>query len=175
MHEGFPFRRVKSQDLRAEKLTERVFAGVRRSDAKNCGGSMHERTRHDVFSSGSVKQPSGVWPAPRRGKSPSLACCHRLGSPCSRKESKTAGRSRPTSNRRFASGRRPEWLRPREVSPTRIWESRSRRLSARRLAARAPTGVNSSRCTTTGRFFKPRPTSCPRSTSTSSERCRTRG
>jgi len=29
----------------------------------------------------------------------------------------TAGRSRLTSNRRFASGRRPGWLRPREVSP----------------------------------------------------------
>jgi hypothetical protein len=27
------------------------------------------------------------------------------------------GRSRPTSDRRFASGRRPGWLRPREVSP----------------------------------------------------------
>jgi hypothetical protein len=29
----------------------------------------------------------------------------------------TAGRSRLTSNRRFASGRRPGWLRPREDSP----------------------------------------------------------
>lgn len=51
---------------------------------------MHERTFHDVFSSGSVKQPPGIWPTPRRGKSPSLACCHRRGSPFSRKESKTA-------------------------------------------------------------------------------------
>jgi len=32
----------------------------------------------------------------------------------------TAGRSRPTSNRRFASGRRPGWLRPRKAEPPPI-------------------------------------------------------
>ena len=34
----------------------------------------------------------------------------------------TAGRSRLTSNRRFASGRRPGWLRPREVRFSHIRE-----------------------------------------------------
>jgi hypothetical protein len=35
-----------------------------------------------------------------------------------------AGRSRPTSNRRFASGRRPGWLRPREAEPPPISPAR---------------------------------------------------
>jgi hypothetical protein len=38
-----------------------------------------------------------------------------------------------------------------------------------------PTGANSCRCTTTEQSFSHRPTSCPRSTSTASDRRRTRG
>jgi len=36
----------------------------------------------------------------------------------------TAGRSRPTSNRRFASGRRPGWLRPRKAAPPPVSPAR---------------------------------------------------
>jgi len=36
----------------------------------------------------------------------------------------SAGRSRPTSNRRFASGRRPGWLRQREVEPPPVSPAR---------------------------------------------------
>ena len=36
----------------------------------------------------------------------------------------TAGRSRPTSNRRFASGRRPGWLRPRTAAPPPVSPAR---------------------------------------------------
>ena len=36
----------------------------------------------------------------------------------------TAGRSRPTSNRRFASGRRPGWLRPRKAEPPPVSSAR---------------------------------------------------
>ena len=85
----------------------------------------------------------------------------------------TAGRSRLTSNRRFASGRRPGWLRPREVSPSHTSASRSSLRPSRRPGARPPTGVSSCRSMTIAMSFKRRPTSCPRSTSTSSERCRT--
>ena len=53
--------------------------------------------------------------------------------------------------------------------------NRSSRLPSLPPAARPPTGASSRSRTTIGRSFKRRPTSCPRSTSTASERCRTRG
>ena len=87
----------------------------------------------------------------------------------------TAGRSLLTSNRRFASGRRPGWLRPREVSPLRILANRSSRRRCRPLVARPLSGASSCRCTTIARSSRPHPTSCPRSTSTASERHRTPG
>ena len=54
----------------------------------------------------------------------------------------TAGRSRLTSNRRFASGRRPGWLRPREVSPARTSANHSSRLASLPLVARTSTGAS---------------------------------
>ncbi len=88
---------------------------------------------------------------------------------------KTAGRSRLTSNRRFASGPRPGWLRPREVRFSHTSANRSSRRPSRRPGDRPPTGANSSRRMTTAMSFKSRPTSCPVSTSEASERCRPRG
>jgi hypothetical protein len=70
-----------------------------------------------------------------------VSCCVPLGAVATSDSEKTAGRSRLTSNRRFASGRRPGWLRPREVSPWHISANRSNH----------------------------RPTSCPTSTSTASD------
>ena len=58
---------------------------------------------------------------------------------------------------------------------SRIWVNRSSRLPSLPPAARPPTGASSRRRTTIKRSFKRRPTSCPRSTSAASERCRTRG
>ncbi len=87
----------------------------------------------------------------------------------------TAGRSRLTSNRRFASGRRPGWLRPREVSPSRILANRSNRRRSRPLAGRPPTGANSCSFMTIATSSNRRLTSSPRSTSTASDRCRTPG
>jgi hypothetical protein len=43
------------------------------------------------------------------------------------------------------------------------------------LAGRPPTGASSSKCVTTATSFRRHPTSCPQSTSTASDRCRTRG
>jgi hypothetical protein len=40
------------------------------------------------------------------------------------KPAETAGRSRLTSNRRFASGRRPGWLRPRIAAPPPVSPAR---------------------------------------------------
>ena len=71
--------------------------------------------------------------------------------------------------------RRPGWLRPREVSPSHTSANRSSRRPSRRPGARPPTGASSCRSMTTATSFKRRPTSCPRSTSTASERCRTPG
>ena len=88
---------------------------------------------------------------------------------------KTAGRSRLTSNRGFASGRRPGWLRPREVRFSHTSANHSSRLPPLPLVARPPTGARSCRSMTTATSFNPRPTSCPRSTSTASDRRRTRG
>ena len=51
--------------------------------------------------------------------------------------------------------------------------NRSNRRQCRPPAGRPPTGASSCRSTTTGQSFKRQPTSCPRSTSTSSERYRT--
>ena len=81
----------------------------------------------------------------------------------------TAGRSRLTSNRRFASGRRPGWLRPRAVRSSRTWANRSNRRQCRPPAARPPTGASSCRCVTTATSCNRRPTSCLRSTSTRCE------
>ncbi len=81
----------------------------------------------------------------------------------------TAGRSRLTSNRRLASGRRPGWLRPRKVSPSRTWANHSNRLRCYPPEARPPTGASSCKSTTTGHSSKLHPTPCPRSTSTASE------
>jgi|GEM_PF-1099056 len=62
---------------------------------------------------------------------------------------------------------------------SRLSANRSNRRRSLPPVARRSTGESSwessSRSTTTGRSFKPHPTSCPRSTSTASERCRTRG
>ena len=87
---------------------------------------------------------------------------------------KTAGRSRLTSNRRFASGRRPGWLRPREVSLSHTSASRSSLRPSRRPGDRPPTGVSSCRSTTTATSCKPRPTNYTRSIFTASESCPTR-
>jgi hypothetical protein len=57
----------------------------------------------------------------------------------------------------------------------RMWENRSSRRRSRRPEARPPTGVSSSRSMTIAMRSKRRPTSCPRSTPTASDRCRTRG
>ena len=73
----------------------------------------------------------------------------------------TAGRSRLTSNRRFASGRRPGWLRPREVRSSRILASRWSRRPSHRPGARPPTGASSSRRMTTAKRFRCRLTNCP--------------
>ena len=81
----------------------------------------------------------------------------------------TAGRSRLPSNRRFASGRRPGWLRPREVSPSRTLANRSSLRRSRPLAGRPPTGASSCRSMTTATSFNRHPTRCPRSTSTRCE------
>ena len=51
--------------------------------------------------------------------------CVPLGVVATSDSEETAGRSRLPSNRRFASGRRPGWLRPREVSPWHIAANRS--------------------------------------------------
>ena len=88
---------------------------------------------------------------------------------------KTAGRSRLTSNRRFASGRRPGWLRPRKVRSSRTWVNHSNRRRSRRRAARPPTGPSSRKSTMTATSFRRRQTSCRRSTSTASDRCRQPG
>ena len=88
---------------------------------------------------------------------------------------KTAGRSRLTSNRTFASGRRPGRLRPREASFSHTSVNHSSRHRCRPLVARPPTGASSCRSMTTGQSFRRRPTSCPRSTSTASDRRRIRG
>jgi hypothetical protein len=57
----------------------------------------------------------------------------------------TAGRSRLTSNRRFASGRRPGCESPREDNPWRISANRSNHRPSRRPMARPPTGESSCR------------------------------
>ncbi len=66
-------------------------------------------------------------------------------------------------------------IRGRSGRSSRIWVNRSSRLPSLPPAARPPPGASSRRRTTIGRSFKRRPTSCPRSTSTASERCRTQG
>jgi hypothetical protein len=58
---------------------------------------------------------------------------------------------------------------------SRIWANRSSLRQSLPPVARPPTGESSSRSTTTGRFFRRHPSSCPRSTSTASDRCRTPG
>jgi hypothetical protein len=73
----------------------------------------------------------------------------------------TAGRSRLTSNRRFASGRRPGWLRPREISPSHISANRSSLRPALPPVARRSTGASSCRSMTIAKRFRCRPTSCP--------------
>ena len=73
----------------------------------------------------------------------------------------TAGRSRLTSNRRFASGRRPGWLSPREVRFSHTSANRSSRHRCRPLVAHRPTGASSCRCPPSTREVRRRPTSCP--------------
>ncbi len=68
----------------------------------------------------------------------------------------TAGRSRLTSNRRFASGRRLGWLRPREVSHWHISANRSNHRPSRRPVARRPTGASSCRPTFDRAIFQGR-------------------
>jgi len=58
-------------------------------------------------------------------------------------------------------------------SPT--WANRSSRRRSRRLGARRPTRQSSARPMTIAKRFRCRPTSCPRSTSTAPDRCRTPG
>jgi hypothetical protein len=74
-------------------------------------------------------------------ESPAAAVRHGTGDPASEE---TAGRSRLPSNRRFASGRRPGWLRSREPSSSHTSANRSHRRQSRQLAGRPPTGTNSS-------------------------------
>ena len=69
-----------------------------------------------------------------------VSFCVPLGVVATSGAEETAGRSRLTSNRRFASGRRPGWLRPREVIPWRISANRSNHRPSRRPVARRPTG-----------------------------------
>jgi hypothetical protein len=78
----------------------------------------------------------------------------------------TAGRSRPTSNRRFASGRRPGWLRPRKAAPPPISPARGPPTDSRRAR---PDPLS------TATSFRRRHTTCPQSTSTASDRCRQPG
>ena len=75
----------------------------------------------------------------------------------------TAGRSRLTRSERFASGRRPGWLRPPEVSPSRTWANHSNRLRCHPPEARPPTGASSRKSTSPGPLL-------PRLTSRSSAR-----
>ena len=112
------------------------------------------------------KAANWVGPGRKRGRSfPSSA---RRAAATSGSE-QTAGRSRLPSNRRFASGSRPGWLRPREVSPSPTSANRLNRRRSLPLAGRPPTGLSSSRCTTTGTSFRRNTTSCLRSTSTRCE------
>ena len=112
------------------------------------------------------KAANWVGPGRKRGRSfPSSA---RRAAATSGSE-ETAGRSRLPSNRRFASGRRPGWLRPREVSLSTTSANRLNRRRSLPLAGRPPTGLSSCRCTTTGTSFRRHPTSCLRSTSTRCE------
>jgi len=85
--------------------------------------------------------PGSPGPSSWRGWARSFLLSARIVGATSGSE-ETAGRSRLTRSERFASGRRPGCESPREISPSRIWESRW---------------------------------SCPRSTSTASDRRRTRG
>jgi hypothetical protein len=73
----------------------------------------------------------------------------------------TAGRSRLTSNRRFASGRRPGWLRPREVSPSHTSANRSNHRPSLPPVARRSTGESSCRSMTTGQSFRRRTDELP--------------
>jgi hypothetical protein len=68
------------------------------------------------------------------------------------------GRQEPAhfANRRFASGRRPGWLRPREVIPWRISANRSNHRPSRRPVARRPTGESSCRSTFDRAIFQGR-------------------
>ena len=86
----------------------------------------------------------------------------------------TAGRSRLTSNRRFASGRRPGWLRPREVRSLRISANRSSLGPSRPPAAHPPTGASSCRPMTNATRFNRRIDDVPVIDIPAFELCRTR-
>ena len=68
----------------------------------------------------------------------------------------------------------PSRSRGRSGNSSRILANRSSHHRCHPLVDRPPTGVSSCRSMTIATSFKPRPTNCPRSTSTASERCRTR-
>ena len=72
-----------------------------------------------------------------------------------------AGRSRLTSNWRFARVRRPGWLRTLEARFSCILASRSNLLRFLPLAGHRPTEANSSRCITTYSSSRSRPTLLP--------------
>jgi hypothetical protein len=74
----------------------------------DCCGSCDKPPSHDT----SRRQRPNSWP----GWARSFRWSAR-GVVATSNLEETAGRSRLTSNRRFASGRRPGWLRPREGSP----------------------------------------------------------
>jgi hypothetical protein len=112
--------------------------------------------------------PRGLrWPSSWRGWRRSFRWSARTAAAIFGSE-KTAGRSRPTSNRRFASGRRPGWLRPREVRSSHTSASHSSLRPSLPPVVRRPTGESSCR-STTGQSFRRRPTSSPTSTSTASD------
>ena len=71
------------------------------------------------------------------------------------------GCDRWACGRRFASGRRPGWLSPREVRFSHTSAIRSSRHRCRPLVAHRPTGASSCRCPPSTREGRRRPTSCP--------------
>jgi hypothetical protein len=86
-----------------------------------------------------------------------LSFCVPLGVVATSDSEETAGRSRLTRKERFASGRRPGWLRPREVSHWHISANRSNHRPSRRPVARRPTEESSCRSTFDRAIFQASP------------------
>ena len=105
-----------------------------------------DRTTHVADCVGQAHGPDG------RGVSAAMP----LGVAATSGSEQTAGRSRLTSNRRFTSGRRPGWLRPREVRSLRISANRSSLRPSRPPAAHPSTGASSCRPMTNATRFNRR-------------------